>query len=432
MPEYRKKRRNKIFSSTSRGKKVNRTTKNHREDIKMTSDYKPKAKKSQEKNNMRVVRGKKLEQKRKFKNFSLFVACALVIIMCSQIIFPAGIIQTVKNTIAIIGTGSYPIELDSSDTVNVQPMGNYFYVLSGAQISAYSNSGKKLFSHAHGFENPVLKTSKWGAILFEQGETDAMIFSLNGLENSITTEHSIITASISNAGAYALVTESDTYACTVSVFNKYGKNLYEWYSAEDIVNNVAISPNTKKIAVSTFKASGGEFNSSLKVLSFKSADPEFSTEYTGTLVYDINSSAKGSFLITTSNSLEFIKWNNYKKKTYKNDYNVSHIRSASHGTVAVFGRESDPTDNKLAVFTSGGKLKYEYDFKGIISDIRLFGGHIYCMSDTDIYLVDNTGKVLRQASSGFGGVKIVVGGTNIALSVTDNKIEKIKLEEISK
>ena len=428
MPEYKKKKRNR-FISHPKGKNISSHKRNKDNDIPMTSDFSEKYAKKEKNINMRVVKGKKLEKKKKFKFFTGFIALVVIVALIFQLILPAGIIRTLKNTLLLIGTGSYPLELESSNTLDVVPMGNYYYVLSNTQIFAYSNSGKELFSYAHGYENPILKTSKWGSILFNQGGTKVAIFTLNGLENTIDTEKNILTATISDSGSYALVTESDTYASAVSVYNKYGKNLYEWFSAENIVNNVIISPNSKKIAVSTFKTSGGEFNSKVNILNFKSADAEFSLDFSDTLVYNLYGNTSGRFTIATANSLKFVKWNNYKTTEYKNDYNLLSLRYASHGTVAVWGRESDHNDNRITVFSKSGKLEYEYQFKGIISDIRLFGGHIYCMSDTDIYLLDNKGKVLRNASCGFGGIKSVVIGSNSVLVVTDNRIDKIKLEQ---
>ncbi len=429
MPDYRKKRRSRF---TSRHKsKATHSYKNNRNNIEMTSDTK-KSNKSEKNINMRVVQGKKLEKKKKIKFLSGFVALILIVVAFLQLILPAGIVQTIKNSISLIGNGSYPLELDSSDTLDVKPMGNYYYILSNTQISAYSNSGKQLFNFAHGFENPILKTSKWGALLFNQGDTDISIFTLNGIKETIKTEKNVITATISDSGSYGIVTESETYASTVSVYNKYGKNLYEWNSAENIVNNIIIAPNSKKIAISTFKTDGGEFSSKVSILNFKSADAVQSFEFSNTLVYNLSSDTSSRFCIALSNGLQFVKWNNYKKEEYSNDYNLLLLRTASHGTVAVWGRESDPNDNRVTVFSKSGKLKFEFQFKRIISDIRLFGGHIYCMSDTEIFLIDETGKILRKSSSGFGGVKTVVIGSNSVLSVTDNRIEKIKIEQESK
>lgn len=426
MPEYRKKRRNKVFSSPKRSK-PKKSAKSNTNDIKMTPEKRSKASKSDM--GMKVVRGRKEERKKRAKLWVLVILSLLIIAVIFEILLPAGIFRTVSNSLALVGTGNYPLELESSDTLGVESMGSYYYVLSDTELTAFSNSGKMLYTHTHGFEKPVLRSSRWGALLFNQGDKTALIFDLKSLKETLTFKQAIINADISDSGSYAVVTHSESYASAVSVFNKYGKELYEWYSAEDTVNNVTVAPNNKRIAVSTFKVENGEYKSKVSVLNFNSATPEFSSEYSGTLIYSLSSAHSGRFAVSTSGGIDYIKWSKLQKTEYKNEYNVAFIRKASHGTVMVFNRESDPTDSKIAVFSKRGKLKFEFDFKGIVSDIRYFGGHIYCMSDTEIYLIDETGKTLRKAPCGFGGVSLVVTGSNTALVVTDNKIEKIRLEE---
>ena len=105
------------------------------------------------------------------------------------------------------------------------------------------------------------------------------------------------------------------------------------------------------------------------------------------------------------------------------------FRAGSPGSIAVFNRESDRTDNRVAVFNTKGQLKNEFEFKGIISDIEISGGHIYCISDTNVYILDGTGAVIRKAECGFGAVRLAVLGTNAAAVITDNQIDKIKLEQ---
>ena len=225
-----------------------------------------------------------------------------------------------------------------------------------------------------------------------------------------------------------MVTLSDKYASAVTVYDKKDNAVYEWYSAENTVNNVAVSPNGKKIAVSSFNANGGQFNTTLSVLNFKSADPEFSETFNNLLIYNIDSSFKSGFTVITENNIKFIKWHKYKQETYKNDYATSVFRTGPNGCVAVFNRESDKTDNRIAVFSKSGKLTAEFNYKGIVSDIAVRGNHIYCMSDTEIFLLDKSGKVLRSASCGFGAVRLNVASTNSVIVLTDNKIEKLGLE----
>lgn len=429
MPEYRKRRRNRLFSSHPKSRAVIKRKHDKENDIIMTPDDSVNAIKAPKNANMKVVKGKKAEKKKKFKFFTAVAVAVLVVCFVLEMVFPAGLVRTVKNTISVIGSGSLPIELESTNTIDVKPLGNYYYLLTNTHIYAYSNSGKELINQIHGFENPILEVSRFGALIFDQRETKVMILTISGEETVVDIKKEVISASISDTGTYAVVTESDSYASAVSVYNKKGKNIYEWYSAKDTVNNVAIASNGKKIAVSTFSTSGGEFTSNINVLNFKSATPEYSYKIDNSLVYDISCPATSYFTVASANSIQFIKWSNYERNDYNNDHNLICLRTASHGTVAVWGRESNLNESTVTVFKKNGEKEYEFNFDGIISDIRLFGGHIYCMSDTDIYLLGENGNVLRKASSGFGGVRAVVSGTNNVLIITDNKIEKIKLEQ---
>ncbi len=428
MPDYRKKRRNKIFSAPQRAKS-NRTNKSGAaQDINM-SPSKGHNKNNEKNSGMRVITGKKLEQKRRLKAVLVIACILLVAVAVFQLIFPAGLIRTVSNSIALIGTGGYPIDLESTDTLNTVSEGSHYYVLSDSRVNAFSNSGKELFSYAHGYENPILKTSSAGALIFEQGARAFVLCDLNGVKQEIILENEIITAAISESGAYAIVTRSDKYASAVSVYNKRQKRLYEWYSAKDTVNSVALSPNGKKLAVATFNSSVGQYKSQLRILGFDSATPLYTAEIDDSLIYSLENAHNSNLAVISKNSVRFLKWSNYKENEYKNDYTTSFFKVGKGSSVAVFNRRSDKTDNRILVFARSGKKLYEFAFEGIISDITVYGGHIYCMSDTDIYIFDESGNILRRAVCGFGAVNISVTATNTVAVVTDNKIEKIKLEQ---
>ncbi|MBE6750414.1 MAG: hypothetical protein E7560_04550 [Ruminococcaceae bacterium] len=422
MPDYKKKKHSKLFRP--KPKKIKKSAQKF--DIEMEAQ-KPRPKR-QKPSSMKVVKGKKEEHLRRWKITAIGVALALVLVVVLNLIFPAGLFQSVSNAVSIIGTGSFPIETDGTQTINTVSKGNYFYVLTNSHISAISNSGKKIFSFAHGFDNPVIKTSSDFSLVYEQGGKQVLIFDLKGLKRSAEAKKAILTAAISDSGAYAIATRSEKYNSAVTVYSKKGKMLYEWYSAEDTVNNVVISPRANKIAVSTFNASSGQFASSVKVLSFKSPTPLFTYNISGSLVYNLDNSSRSGFTIIESNTLKFVKWSNYKTLEYTNEYNTSMLRTSKNGKIAVFNRESDKTDNKIAVFAKNGKCKYELQYKGIISDIALLGRHIYCISDTDVFVLDTNGEVINRMQYGFGATRISVTGNNTVAIITDNKIEKQKLE----
>lgn len=394
------------------------------EDIAMSSSH---INKSQKK--MKVVKGKKLETKRRIKVLSSVAGIITIVLVICQLCIPAGIIETLSNTVATIGSGSYPITLEGSSTLNVISKGLHYYVLTGNSIEAYSSGGKRIFTYSHGFENPVLKTSKTRAIVFGQNSNEALIFTLKGLKNTVETDQKIKTAAIGDDGSYALVTNAEGYAAKVSVYKKSGKLLYEWFSSQDLVNNVVLAPRGNKVAISTVSSAVGSYNSKLLVLDFKSSTPEFEKSYENTVIYTLDTSFMGGFSVLTDNRCDFIKWSNFKIREYKNEYSTAMFRSGSGGMAVVYNRESDKTDNRIAVFSKSGKLKYEFKLKGIITDFALKDGHIYTLQDNKINILANDGSIMRTADYGFGAVRICPFSQSVTTVITDNTINRIKLEQ---
>jgi len=426
MPDYKKKKYSRI-SQTSKPKRVKKNEKLRLDDdIKMTPSGS--RKKSQPQHSMKVVKGKKIEQARKFKVITVTLLVVALVLTALHLALPMGISEGLGNAISLFGTGGYPIELDSTQTINAVSRGSYYYVLSNTGIDAFSNSGKNLFSYTHGFENPIIKTSASRAMVFEQGGNQVLIFTHSGLKEALSFETDILTANISDSGVYAIATESDKYTSAVTVFSKSGKKLYEWFSAENMVNNIILSSNGKRMAVSSFGSENGQFHSQLNVLNFKTATPEYTENFENGIIYNLDSTHRRGFAVVTANKVKFIKWHKYKSTEYTSDYNSAIFRSGKSGFVVVFNRENDKTDNRIAVFARSGNVKYELQYKGIISDIAVLGSHIYCMGDSSISLLGSSGEVLRSADCGFGAVRAVATATNTCAIITDNKIEKIKLE----
>lgn len=428
MPDYKKKKHSRFFGAPAKASKK-RMRKNQGEEKIVMSPKESSPKYEKKPDDMRVLRGKRLEQKRNAKIGICIIGLVLAVVLIIQLLLPVGIIDTVSNSLTLMGAGSYPIELSSTSTQDAVSRGYYYYVLTADGVTAYSNSGKELFSYTHGFEFPVIKTSDSRALVFNQGGNEVLIFDLKGLRETVKTENAVITAAVSDSGKFAIATQSEKYTSELRVYDKRGSKLYEWFSAEEIINNIALSPNGRKIAVSTFNSANGIFNSTVSVLNFKSAAPEHKIQFSDTLIYSLDTTHPLYFAVVTDNSVKFLKWSDAQKsRDHSDEYSTAFFRGGKGGFVAVFNRESNKTDNRIALFSKNGKLINEIEFNGIISDIQVSGGHIYCISDTDIYLISKEGEVLRTASCGFGTVKFSITSENTVAVISDSTVEKIKLE----
>ena len=430
MPRYKKKKHNRILSAPKKRAKAQIKKRQIDEDIVMTSSKSPKTKSnSKPETKIKVIEGGKLERSRKFKVIVSAVAVIAVVLIIIEALMPAGLFQTVSNAVTTIGTGSYPIAVSGGETLSVVPISNYYYHLTDTHISAYSNGGKILFSEAHGYERAVLCASKGRALIYNQGGKEFLIFNLKGEKYSLKTEDEIICGDISDSGTFAVVTYSPSYASAVTVYNSRGKIVYEWYSAENTINSIAVSSSGKKIAISTYNSTSGVFNSKVHIIGFKSATPEYTKQIDGEIVYGLECSNKSGFNIIKSNGIDTVKWSSFKENAYTDDYKISYFRDSGGTNVGVFTRDSDKTDNKIVIFSKNGKVKKIIRYKGIINDIEVRGSNAYCINDTTVSVLDFDGNVKFTADYGFGGEGIAVSSANVVAVITDSEIKRIKLSE---
>lgn len=425
MARYKKKKHSNFFGRKKPKKSTVNTHPKNNDDIKMTSQKEPKnGREKREK--MRVVSGKKAERSLKFKRYSAIAIILLVCVIVIQLLMPAGVIQTLSNSTALIGGGSYPITMSGTHHYGITVMKQCYFDLSDSHLAAYSNAGKQLFSYAHGLEKPVLVTSAGRVLLYNQGGTELHIFDFRGLKTSLKVEKAIYCATISDSGNFAVATQADKYATAVTVYSKREKVVYEWYSAEDIVNNIALSSSGQKLAVSTFNSESGLLNSKVNILNFKSATPEHTKTYDKTLVLALKNSNRTNLSIINSNGVDYLRWSHKKINEYKSDYSISLFKVNPSYNVAVFCRENDKTDNQIVIFSKRGVVKKKFQYKGIIKDIEVKGRNVYCMNDSEVFFLDFEGKKQKTVSYGYGGTGLAVLSTDSVAIALNNEIKKIK------
>lgn len=427
MPDYKKKKVRKIGKAPKA--KYKKSGISNAENIEMTPNRGglPKADKAPKTSKVRVIKGKKLERRNKIKILAAVSAVIIVVCTVFHFVLPIGIMENLSNFYATLGSGGYPVEIYGTGTLNAVQKGSYYYVLTDTDLCAFANNGKKIYAHTHGYANPLMKHSETRAMVFDQGGNEARIYNLSENTNTIKCKNEIITANIARNGSYAVVTDSDSYACIVSVYNIDDKLVYEWSSASDLVNNVLVSPDGERVVVSTINAVGGQIKSRVLVFEFDSADAVFTKEYNEKTVYSLESSQEG-FSVLTVNGCDYFDWDEYKQKSYSSDYELAISRNVLSEQLLVFNRSSNKNDNHIVIFSDEGEKITEFAFSGSISDITFLNEHIYCISDTTVYMLDKKGKQLASRKCEFGAVRLVVTGKQEAVIISNGDITRLNVK----
>ncbi len=418
MPDYKRKKFKKGLKA-----KRERTSKSN--DIIMSSS---KQKKVVPENDIKVVRGTKLKQKRRTKILLTTAVVFSAICILLSVLLPVSLYENIVNTVAILGHGSYPANVSGSSVISCVSNKSYYYVLCDTNITAYSNNGKKIFSELHGFSNPIISVSSTRAIVFDQGGKNLYVYNLSGQINTITTKHQIITANISRSGNIAVATHSDSYTSTVSVYDKNCKQIYTWNSAKDIVNNILLNSKGNKLAVSTLNATSGQYTSNVLILDFKSADALFTLNLDTSVVLSLQNTGKGISVITNE-KYKFINWSKFTTNEITASGEINICRNDKNGTLLVFNRANDRSDNTVLIVTNKGEKVSEFKLSGIITDIAYERNRIYYISDNNVNIIDKNGQLLRSGLCDYGAVKLSVIGANSLAIVTDQQILKTDINK---
>ncbi|MCQ2455273.1 MAG: DUF5711 family protein [Clostridia bacterium] len=408
MPKYQKKKHSKLSVPLPK--------------IKADKDFEIVTSQQRKASNPRVIRGNKPKSNLKIKVFLGAVSLAIILLIITLFAFPVGIIETFNNFSASIGSGEYPIKLSGTKIINAVDNDNYFYALTDLNLYTVSNSGKIINSVNHGYSNPVIKVSKTRVLIYDQGQNVFSVFTANKQILSKTLKKDILCSDISDSGVFAIATLSDSYASTVTVYSKKASPIFTWNCAKGTINAVSVSPNGKRIAVSTIAAVNGELSSKIYIFSVKKTDPQNTIEYENKSVYSLSSNSKGVFCVT-NNGYDFFKWSNSKKIEEKTDFKVEFFRTSSYGAISVFNRENDRGDNKIRIIKNNGKKKNEFSFKGIISDIRQNGSHIFIISEGSCYIYNLKGKLVSSAKLQNDFHFIIPSSSRTANLISDNIIE---------
>lgn len=417
LPEYKKKK------VKGRNKSKNKINSNN--DIKMKPSKRgaksPTA-------SVKVVKGGKLVRMRRIRILMGAITVIALVCIALEFILPIGLVDSTTNFIAGLGKGNYPVSVFGSDILDVKYSNSGYFMLSDTKLTAMNDSGKEILSINHGFSKPYIITSDTRALVFDQGGNELSVYNLKEKTNELVTKEKIVTAAIGRNGTYAVVTHSDSYAATVTVYDKNSDVIYEWNSAKEFIISVAVSPNGKKIAVGTVSVENSQYITAVQILNFDSASAKFTHDLKGQIPLMLDSSNNGVSVIS-ENAYNFIRWNKNDKSEIMSEYSVDKFRKSSGRILISLNHEGNKSENIIMLLDSVGEKICEFNYNGNITDIAPYGNHIYCLTDDKIIILDKDGNILRSGKSVYGAVRIKVLNSNNIAVISNTSIEKITLNK---
>lgn len=185
--------------------------------------------------------------------------------------------QSVKSNNGELAGGNFPLSISGGIDYQVSELNGYLAILSDAYLYIYTEDGELYEERQHAFANAMLQTAGKKALIYESGGTQFRVDSRRKKLYSKKLEESIIFARISNDGTVAVITTSESYVCTLTVFDESGEQIYSRNCVERVVD-LAFSEDGTECVLATSDASNGKMTTNLISVSFDSKKDKWSSE----------------------------------------------------------------------------------------------------------------------------------------------------------
>ncbi|MBR6617864.1 MAG: hypothetical protein IKL00_08335 [Oscillospiraceae bacterium] len=217
--------------------------------------------------------------------------------------------------------GNYPLSVSGGVDYYTSFVGNHMFILCDMYLYIYSADGDQKDSRQHAYSNAVMQTSGSRCLLYSCNGTKFRVDTANKMLFENTLEQPILFARIGKNGYTAVVTESETYASRLCIFDANGKSVYNRDCVDRLVD---VTLYDGGCVFATLGAENGEITTTLQSVTFN-----------------------GDHVVWASSPMPTLCMNIY---------------ALSDGGAMVIG------DSSCAYYSSTGALLYSYDYTGELLD----------------------------------------------------------------
>lgn len=372
----------------------------------------------------------KYRKKKTHKKF--FIRLLIFIIICSigfsiYIFRKSPFISSVKNffTNGIIelkkGDG-YPVYLPGGTSLDLKNDGNDVILLTDTDLIFYNSTGLLIRQIKHGAENPKIDTANNKVLVFDRGGKTISVESKTKTLFSKTCDKKIITASISDNGYVAVVTESGRYMSELTVYDIDRDNqIFAWWTTEQTICDVDFSNDNKKIAVASIGTSNGQIASSITSFYLDSEQPSFKVDFIDTLIINVTFKDKNNITAIGDNKLISINSEGavLNQADFSNEEFIGYTNPKGKYSVLLLKDFTRNNNYFVRIFDSYGKLIAEKSYSEEIDKVSCDNSRVIASSQKTLKVIDMTGKELSSIDTDTAIYKVIQTGSDAYVLGTD-------------
>lgn len=287
--------------------------------------------------------------------------------------------------------GEFELSVSGGVDYTADFIGNNLFILCDKYLYIYSANGKLRDSRQHAYSNAVMTINGNRALTYSCNGTNFRVDSPSKLLYEQVMEQPIWFGVLSEQGYAAIVTESETYACRLSIFDATGKLLYSRECVERLAD-VCFYGNG--CIFSTISAGGGELITTLQYITFDSNDVQWETSPFSTLCLDVCAMPDGGAFVIGDTRSAYYSSTGALVGSY--DYNADLVDYAfSGGKAAVLLKNEQRRQSVLLLFSDKSAAPVTVSFDSIAKSVIIDGETVYLLGGGHIQSYSFAGDELH-------------------------------------
>ena len=286
--------------------------------------------------------------------------------------------------------GNFELSVSGGVDYTADFINNNLFILCDKYLYIYGTDGKLKDSRQHAYGNAVMKVRNKRALVYSSNGTNFRVDTPAKMLYEQTLDQPIWFGVLNDEGYAAIVTDSETYACMLSIFDANGKLLYSRECVERL-SDVCFYGNG--CIFSTISAAEGELITTLQYITFDNNSVLWETSPLDTLCLDVCAMPDGGAFVIGDSKAAYYSSTGALVGSY--DYNATLVDYAfSDGRAAILLKNEQRRQSVLMLFSDKSEAPIPISLEGIGKSVIidneiayvLGGGHIksYSFSGSEL------------------------------------------------
>lgn len=281
-------------------------------------------------------------------------------------------------------------------------------VASDREVKIFNSTGRVTLTLGSEMRDPRILSCDKYVLVYDEGSGGFSVYNSFDRLYTETPDHFVSTAALADGGSFAVVTKTQEYRSSVTVYDSdfspiasYGKN--------DYIISVDFDDSGRYLAIASIDSAQGDYRTSFTVLDCERAEVCAKTSFDGVLAYRCDFVSADRFALFCSDRVMLLDTSCEKNNEYIYGEGELDRISCGDGTFALlFARDGIGEKRELLVFDRFGNESYRQSVSGECGDMTILDRFVFLARDGRVERIDTRTGETRYAECNTDGARILV------------------------